>query len=99
MLEIYLPQNPGKYKSRAQISRVVTERWAKENLFCPSCGSNLILYPPNTKVYDFYCSKCGEKFQLKSSSKAFTTSILGAAYKTTLQSLQQGRHPSNITML
>ena len=97
-MEVYLPKYRDKYKSKSQISRVVTEKWTKENLLCPNCGNTLIQYSPNTKVYDFYCSRCKERFQLKSSSKAFTTSILGAAYKTTLQSLREGRHPSLILL-
>lgn len=98
-LEIYLPRTfISKFKSKSQISRVVTEKWAKENLFCPNCGNKIVPYPANTKVYDFYCSKCPERFQLKSSGKAFSKSILGAEYKTTLRSLRVGRHPSLILL-
>ena len=42
------------YKSNAQIARVLTENWVKENSFCPNCGySHLSKFENNKPVADF----------------------------------------------
>jgi len=50
------------------------------------------------KTKDFYCSKCGEDFQLKASGHKIGHQISGAAYATTLESLKKGQHPSLILL-
>lgn len=86
------------YKSRSQIARVTTEAWARDNLYCPSCGAALITCPPNTKSKDFDCIQCGEAFQLKSSTKAFVGRLAGADYATELACIRSGKHPSLILL-
>lgn len=62
----------GRYKSASQIARVVSENWASQNLYCPSCNSdNLFQAPNNTKAYDFCCDFC----RCFSSLKALTVGI------------------------
>ncbi len=92
------PYSDSRFKSFSQQMRVSTERWAKANLYCPSCGSNLTPFPNNTRVYDFHCSSCLERFQLKSSTRPFSNQVLGAEYKTTLKSIEAEQQPSLILL-
>ncbi len=88
-------------QSYSQIARVVTEAWARENLRCPKCGSELVEYKANTKTVDFSCSDeqgCGERFQLKAGRHSFQSSVTGAEYNTTLASVKSGEHPSLLLM-
>ena len=55
-----------KYKNNSQKTRVISEAWTLENIFCPNCGSNIKRCPNNNPVTDFYCEKCIEDFELKS---------------------------------
>lgn len=55
------------YKSGSQISRIVTEDWMEQNMFCPVCGAPvLIRYAANKPVADFFCNGCKSDFELKS---------------------------------
>lgn len=88
------------YKSKSQIARVTTEAWVAENLYCPSCARyDLVATPPNTKVIDFICGNCEEKFQLKAKARKLSTSIAGAEYKTALSSIQAGTNPSLLLLI
>lgn len=87
-----------RYKSLSQRSRVMTERWTRENLPCPACGGRLVAYPTNTKVYDFFCEKCSEKFQLKSSRSKFGKYALGGEYFTMMSYVKRDIHPSLILL-
>jgi type II restriction enzyme len=86
------------FKSASQIARVSTELWTGNNFYCPSCGTSLTSYQPGTRVYDFYSQDCNEKFQLKSSASAFSNSVLGSEYKTTMRSIRDSVHPSLILL-
>lgn len=86
------------YKKQSQKARVLTEAWVRDQVRCPGCGGSLRLLPPNTKVADFECNQCGEMYQLKSQSRPFERKILGAEYKSTIKSIQSGRHPSLILL-
>lgn len=82
------------YQSMQQRVRIATEGWTAANLFCPHCGGRLKPFPASTKSRDFYCFGCGEQFQLKSSGKAFKSSILDGRYEITLRSVEDGLFPS-----
>ena len=53
------------YKSPSQKTRVLTESWTNNNIYCPSCGSCLDKYQNNKPVADFYCDNCKEEYELK----------------------------------
>jgi type II restriction enzyme len=93
-MELSLPIRDSMLHSASQIARKSTEEWTGKSFYCPSCGLHLAAFSPGTRVYDFYSAACGEKFQLKSSSHSLSHSILGSEYKTTLQSIMDGVHPS-----
>ncbi|MGC2160469.1 MAG: DpnI domain-containing protein [Silvibacterium sp.] len=97
-MDLALPTPPAGLKSASQMARVSTERWAADNFYCAACGTDLITYPPNTKIYDFYSAECREKFQLKSASRIFSTSILGGEYETTRESILKDAFPSLILL-
>jgi predicted RNA-binding Zn-ribbon protein involved in translation (DUF1610 family) len=93
-MDLNLPLPPNNLASRSQIARVVTECWIKDNIYCTSCGLDLASLPQGTKIYDFHSPNCGENFQLKSSSTAFSNSILGSEYRTIRDSILRDVHPS-----
>jgi type II restriction enzyme len=63
---------------------------------CPICNvlSTLVKYTANQKSKDIYCTACHSDFQIKTtkytSKKKETLTLLGAEYKTTYQSIQDG---------
>ena len=96
ILELILnPSLAKNYKSKSQIARVLTEAWFDENMYCPACPSNdLEPLPDNTKVLDFLCPKCGEKFQLKSKSTKFGNVVSNSAYNVKIQKIRAGLAPN-----
>lgn len=95
-MQINMPSNRGDaYSSQSQRVRVISEAWAEESLFCPSCPSNTLgPCPPNTKVFDFVCPKCDSLFQLKSQSRPFARRITDAAYEAMRQAITENRTPN-----
>ena len=83
------------YKSPSQRTRVATEAWAADELFCPSCpADSLDALPANTRAHDFSCPRCNSFFQLKSQSKRFGTRIVDAEYHTMLRAIREDRTPN-----
>lgn len=71
-----------KYRSPAQIARVVSEAWGSDNLYCPNCQSpSLNPAPNNTAAVDYFCPVCDSPFQLKSKSSPIGDRIVDAAYE------------------
>ena len=97
-MELSLSNQAQAFKSASQIARVATEQWAESNLYCPSCGLNLVSYPAGTRVYDFYSPNCEERFQLKSSAQKHSHSILGSEYQTTINSILSNAQPSFVLL-
>lgn len=73
----------------------MTETWAEENLYCPSCPSDT-LYPAPTgkRVIDFTCSDCDEEYQLKSQSHPFGFSVANSAYEPKIKAIRERRNPN-----
>lgn len=82
------------YRSPSQVARVLSEPWVQDNVPCPRCGGQLQLFAAGTKVRDLSCMDCSEPFQLKSQKAVIKASVLGAAYRPTIDSLRAGNHPS-----
>lgn len=74
------------YKSKSQITKVLTEDWFARNMFCPICGELTIhKAEPNAPVKDFVCEKCKAQYELKSkqsNSDIFQTNVIDGEYKT-----------------
>ncbi|MEM0134949.1 MAG: DpnI domain-containing protein [Thermoplasmatales archaeon] len=111
-LSSYFSEVVREYKSPSQIARNVTEKWARDNLYCPKCGSPLNQYKNNTEVYDFYCDHADqeflimpspvEDFQLKSTKyfphNNFPRNIVGSGYDAAIRKLNRGEFPSLILL-
>jgi type II restriction enzyme len=83
------------YKSPSQRTRLLTETWAAENLYCPSCDADhLQACKQSTPVVDFFCAHCSSIFQLKSQSKPIGMRILDAAYQTMVEAIRANRVPN-----
>jgi len=83
------------YKGPTQQTRVVSEAWGRDNLYCPNCESpSLRPTPPSTPVIDYSCPKCSLPFQLKSRSRPLGNSIRDAAYTAMLRAIEQNGTPN-----
>lgn len=83
------------YKSQSQKTRVLTEQWVDDSIFCPNCGHpNIEKYPNNQPVADFYCSNCKEDYELKSKQDIVGTKIVDGAYRTMIERLQSNNNPN-----
>jgi len=87
------------FKSLAQRARVVTQAWVSGNMYCPACDRDVLEeLPQNTKVADFQCSQCQERFQLKSQSTPFRSRILDSAYRPMKEAVEEGTAPNLLLM-
>lgn len=82
------------YKSPSQKIRVLTENWASNNVYCPSCGSPITKYQNNQPVADFHCITCPEQYELKSKKDNIGLKILNGAYNTMLERLRSSHNPN-----
>lgn len=82
------------YKSSSQKARVITECWARANLYCLACTSDYIEpLRPNAVVTDYVCPNCSARYQLKSTGKSFGGSVTNSAYQPKMDAILNGRVP------
>jgi len=87
------------YKSGSQRTRVVSEAWGEDNLYCSNCTSDrLRRLPTNTPALDFECPRCASLFQLKSQRHRFTTRINDAAYDKMREVILERRTPNILAL-
>lgn len=99
-MDLSLRPELGKdYSSRSQRTRVFSEAWATENMYCPACDSET-LSPERTgtKVVDFRCSSCVEKYQLKSQARRLGNQVRDAAYEPLAQEITSNSAPNFLFM-
>ncbi len=83
------------HKRGTQFVRVLTERWFERNMFCPACQSDYLKKTAtNTKVIDFFCPMCDEKFQLKSFYHPLGAEVVDSAYKPKIDAIKNGTIPN-----
>jgi predicted RNA-binding Zn-ribbon protein involved in translation (DUF1610 family)/predicted Rdx family selenoprotein len=83
------------YSSGSQSARAWTERWVKDQLYCPNCGNSKInQFPANQPVADFVCPSCLEEFELKSQKTAFGTRVVDGAFRTMCERLAASNNPN-----
>lgn len=83
-----------KYTNASQKTRVVTETWVENNMFCPRCGAlHIARYENNKPVADFYCPHCNNQFELKSKAGPSFEKISDGAYSTMINRITGMNNP------
>lgn len=84
------------YSNSAQIIRVLTENWLKENVYCPCCGAYPVRqFENNAPVADFFCLLCQEQYELKSkNAKSIGNSVADGSYRTMIERITSNTNPS-----
>lgn len=82
------------YKSQSQKSRVLTETWVHEEIFCTSCGANINKFQNNNPAADFYCPVCDEIYELKSKRDPLGVKLVNGAYSTLINRLNGNNNPN-----
>lgn len=87
------------YKSRSQLARVLSETWIENEMYCPSCPSEYLEpLPQGTRVFDFQCDNCEEKYQVKSTSRPVGNRILDSEYNTMMAAIRNDSSPNLIVL-
>ena len=87
------------YTSGAQRARVVTEAWARSQLYCANCdSSSLGETPANNRAIDFVCPRCHAPFQLKAKSSSLGETVTDGAYTAMLAAIREDRTPNLLLM-
>jgi type II restriction enzyme len=87
------------YKSPLQRTRVLSEHWVGSQAYCPNCGcSHVTPYPNNSRVADFFCPSCDERYELKSQRRTFGNKVVDGSYPTMIDRLAGGRNPNFILL-
>ena len=94
MLQFFNKNLAARYKSPSQKIRVLTENWVDEEIFCPSCGSQINRYENNRPVADFYCPICREDYELKSKGDSIGRKIVDGAFKTAIERINSNHNPN-----
>jgi type II restriction enzyme len=83
------------YSSGSQQARAWTERWVRDEVYCPNCGGlNIKQFESNRPVADFVCGACSEEYELKSQKKGFGVKVLDGAYRTMCERLVASNNPN-----
>jgi type II restriction enzyme len=83
------------YASGSQSARAWTERWVRDWVYCPNCGSPWVTsFPNNSPVADFFCDSCKEEYELKSQRNAFGNKVLDGAFRTKCDRLAADNNPN-----
>jgi type II restriction enzyme len=86
---------PDAIKGPTQKAKLMTERWFRQEGYCPACGSIAIhQYPPNRPVADFFCQDCNEDYELKSLRVPLGPKVPDGAYRTMIERLNSATNPS-----
>jgi type II restriction enzyme len=83
------------YTSKSQIARVLTEKWVSQNIFCPSCGNDMLNeFPNNSPVADFFCDDCKSEYELKSKKNSRSLKIVDGTYSTMIERINSENNPN-----
>ena len=83
------------YSSGSQSARAWTERWVRDWVYCPNCGSpNITPFPNNSPVADFICTSCKDEYELKSQKNMFGTKVLDGSFRTKCERLAADNNPN-----
>ena len=88
------------YTSASQITRIITESWVGQHMFCPRCGFPHVSHFENNKpVADFYCPHCTNQFELKSKDGVSFDKVNDGAYSTMIDRITGMNNPDFFFML
>lgn len=91
---LYLDSNIAlQYKNNSQKTRIMSEFWTWENIFCPNCWEKIHHYKNNEPVADFYCNDCIEDYELKAGTSIWNK-ITDWAYSTMIERLKSDQNPN-----
>jgi type II restriction enzyme len=94
-MKLGFEETQAAYSSGSQKAKAWTERWVKDQLYCPSCGSpSISQFPANQPVADFFCPSCEEEFELKGQKTAFGQKITDGAFRTMCERLAASNNPN-----
>jgi type II restriction enzyme len=94
-MKLGFEESQAAYTSGSQRAREWTERWVKDQVYCPNCGNRAISqFPANSPVADFYCPACAEQYELKSQKSRFGARIVDGAYRTMCERLASDDNPN-----
>ena len=82
------------YTSSSQRVRVLSEAWALNEIYCPSCGDSIYDYDNNKPVADFYCKKCSEDFELKSKRGKIGKKVSAGSYSQMIRRINSSKKPN-----
>jgi type II restriction enzyme len=96
---LYESETQAPYTSGSQNARAWTERWVRDQVYCPSCGNEKFnQFMANRPVADFFCPKCNEEYELKSQKKTFGKTVLDGAFRTMCERLGSNNNPNLILL-
>jgi len=99
LIKFEFEESQRRYDSGSQMAKAWTERWAADWLYCMNCGHERIhQLPSNMPVADFFCSGCGDQYELKSQKKAFGRKVADGAYETKINRLVSDTGPNLILL-
>ncbi len=88
-----------RYRSGAQIARVLSEEWCSRELYCPACDADQLFgSKPNNPAIDFSCQACDQLFQLKSLRKWNPKKIVDAGYESMCRAIRTDRAPNLLVL-
>lgn len=94
-MKLGFAETQSPYASGSQSARAWTERWVRDQLFCPSCGSaHIEQFHANRPVADFFCSDCAEEYELKSQKRAIGRKVVDGAFRTMQERLAAANNPN-----
>jgi len=94
-MKLGFEETQAAYSSGSQNARAWTERWVKDQLYCPNCGNPQVnQFPANRPVADFICPSCSEEFELKSQKATFGAKVVDGAFRTMCERLAASNNPS-----
>lgn len=94
-MKLGFEESQASYSSGSQNARVWTERWVRDWVYCPNCGSpHISQFPANSPVADFFCPRCSEEYELKSQKAPFGTKVVDGAFRTMKERLAANNNPN-----
>ena len=94
-MKLGFEETEARYNSGSQQAKAWTERWVSDWVYCPNCGNPKITqFRANRPVADFYCTICGDQYELKSQKKSFGTKLVNGAYSAKRERLLSSSNPN-----